>query len=106
MKIDIDNQEPIVRVYGIKSQSIIWLEELSELAQAVSKCCRDADGETVANMTEEIADVLICIEQMRATYGIKAADVQEVIYEKQERQKKRVAEFLRLKEIEKGAAED
>lgn len=88
MKFDIDNQTPILTHYGITEQTIIWAEELSELTKAASKCHRDPSGERVADMAEEIADVLICIRQMMQGYGISQSLVQGIISEKCERQRR------------------
>lgn len=90
MKFDIDNQRPVIDHYGVTEQTIVWMEELDELGQAASKCYRDPSGERVADMAEEIADVLICIRQMMQEYDISQSLVQGIICEKQDRQRRRM----------------
>ena len=78
--------------YGVTEQTIVWMEELDELGQAASKCHRDPSGERVADMAEEIADVLVCIRQMMQEHDISQSLVQGIISEKCERQRKRMEE--------------
>jgi NTP pyrophosphatase (non-canonical NTP hydrolase) len=65
--------------YGYKRQSQQAIEECSELIQAISKYNRLLNGEyagkekkIVANLVEELADVEICIEQLK--YFLKITD--------------------------------
>ena len=58
--------------YGYTRQSQQAIEECSELIQAISKYNRLLNGEyagkekkIVANLVEELADVEICIEQLK-----------------------------------------
>lgn len=71
------------------------MEECSELIQAISKMRRvrnsgKDDGEAYDNLVEEVADVLICIEQLRLMYDIPDHAIQGVIYEKCARQEERI----------------
>ena len=52
--------------WGFKNQSIMLMEECSELIQAVSKLHRYGNPN---KMYEEIADVEIMIEQIKQIYG-------------------------------------
>ena len=90
MQIQIPNQEMILNKYGITSQTIIWQEELAELSKAASKCWRDPSESHKADMSEEIADVLICIEQMRIAYDISQSTVENIVAAKYERQMNRM----------------
>lgn len=80
--------------YGMKEQCFVWCEECSELIKAVTKLIRNPKGSTKplrfdylkSNLTEEIADVIICIEQMKAAYGISNSDIQEWVERKEERE--------------------
>lgn len=64
---------------GYAHQKEKAIEELTELAQALA---RDLQGEgDRANITEEIADVLVTVAQLVLIYGI-AYDVQRVADEK------------------------
>ena len=69
--------------YGRASQSTVCMEECAELIQAISKAKRgklDAD-----NLTEEMADVLICIEMLKQLYDIVDSDINAWIETKQRR---------------------
>lgn len=58
--------------YGQEHQGIVAMEECSELIKEVSKLIRTKADEysNVDNLTEEIADVLIMIEQLKIIYRI------------------------------------
>lgn len=69
--------------YGKELQQVVAMEELAELQQAISKAVRgkvDTD-----NLAEEIADVLIVIEQIKLIYGIDEDLIQANINIKQHR---------------------
>lgn len=60
---------------GIVEQSLIYMEELTELGKRISKAARGKlDKE---NLTEEIADVYNVISQIKMFYGIKDEDIQK-----------------------------
>lgn len=93
------NQETMDR-YGIQNQSLVAMEELSELQKAVSKLVRYPEERTKPfdfkglrnNLIEEMADVLICMDQLIEYYQIERSEIQEFIQAKQERQAKRLEE--------------
>lgn len=100
--VEIDariNNETMNR-YGIKMQSLVAMEELSELQKAVSKLVRYPEERTKPfdfkglrnNLIEEMADVLICMDQLIEYYQIERHEIQELIQAKQERQAKRLEE--------------
>lgn len=100
--VEIDarvNQETMDR-YGIQNQSLVAMEELSELQKAVSKLVRYPEERTKPfdfkglrnNLIEEMADVLICMDQLIEYYQIERPEIQELIQAKQERQAKRLEE--------------
>lgn len=71
--------------FGIGSQTLMLAEECSELVKAASKACRyfsklepgDSTAFTlVQNITEEIADVEIMMEQIKQNYFISNLDVE------------------------------
>ena len=86
--------------YGIERQSLVAMEELSELQKAISKLVRTPEEKTKPlefkglknNLIEEMADVLICMDQLIEFYHIQRHDIQELIQAKQERQTKRLEE--------------
>lgn len=67
-----------VEVYGNK-QILQTIEEMAELTQALSKYVRnkgtDKEIKALDNITEEIADVEIMLEQMKILLDIKAKDI-------------------------------
>lgn len=100
--VEIDarvNDETMDR-YGIKMQSLVAMEELAELQKAISKLVRNSEERTKSlefkglrnNLIEEMADVLICMDQLIEYYSINRAEIQSIIASKQERQAKRLEE--------------
>lgn len=100
--VEIDarvNDETMDR-YGIERQSLVAMEELSELQKAISKLVRNPEEKTKPlefkglrnNLIEEMADVLICMDQLIEYYQIERPEIQELIQAKQERQAKRLVE--------------
>lgn len=100
--VEIDarvNDETMDR-YGIERQSLVAMEELSELQKAISKLVRNPEEKTKSlefkglrdNLIEEMADVIICMDQLKAFYGIDHSDIQSVIDSKQTRQRRRLVE--------------
>ena len=93
------NNETMDR-YGIERQSLVAMEELSELQKAISKLVRNPKEKTKPlefkglknNLIEEMADVLICMDQLIEYYQIERPEIQELIQAKQERQAKRLEE--------------
>lgn len=78
-----------IRKYGKEIQSIVCMEECSELIQAVSKRLRGKPGAT-DNLAEEMADVTICLDLLKEMYGIPDAQLEEWIARKTARQSKRM----------------
>lgn len=93
------NDETMDR-YGIERQSLVAMEELSELQKAISKLVRNPEEKTKPlefkglrnNLIEEMADVIICMDQLKEFYGIDHSDIQSIIDSKQTRQRRRLVE--------------
>lgn len=91
------NQETMDR-YGIEKQSLVAMEELAELQKAISKLVRNPEEKTKPlefkglrnNLIEEMADVLICMDQLIEYYQIQGIEIQDAIQAKQEKQAKRL----------------
>lgn len=63
--------ERAIALYGGESQSMAAMEECAELAQAISKCIREPhDEEARKHLVEEMADVLICLQQLKSIYEV------------------------------------
>lgn len=84
--------------YGIERQSLVAMEELSEMQKAISKLVRNPEESTKPlefkglrhNLIEEMADVLICMDQLIEFYRIDRSEIQDIIQAKQKRQAKRL----------------
>ena len=79
--------------YGVDAQSTVCMEECAELIQAISKEKRGKHD--YINLSEEIADVLICISMLQAMYHVNDWDIQRWIEYKQER----IVERMRKDEL-------
>lgn len=77
-----------------ESCTLIAMEECAELIQAISKAKREKLNKD--NLTEEMADVLICIHWLQKIYDIQIKDVCEWIDKKENRIVKRLnkGEFI------------
>lgn len=88
--------------YGIEMQSLVAVEELSELQKAITKLIRYPEKSTKSleykglrsNLVEEMADVLIVMDQMKYYYGISDDEINDIIQAKQERMMKNYREGL------------
>lgn len=96
----IEIYKMILNLYGEDLQQIVAMEECSELIRAISKMIRtnsstsfNAQADCLKNLVDEIADVLIMIDQLMLIYNIDGA-VNYRIEEKLERQLKRMKEAV------------
>lgn len=94
MRFDKELYHNATVMFGSERQSLIAMEECSELCQAISKCIRYYNGsgykkmknnKYISNLAEEMADVLIMIEQLKDIYGVNEQDIQEWIEKKEGR---------------------
>lgn len=77
--------------YGKQLQSIVCMEECGELIQAISKKLRkDTSSNDV--LAEEMADVIICLHQLKMMYGITDKEIHNRVVAKTLRQAKRMEE--------------
>jgi NTP pyrophosphatase (non-canonical NTP hydrolase) len=74
--------------YGVDAQDDIAIEEMSELTKAIIKNRRYRNFETYENLCEELADVLIMMEQL--LMSLDGDKVQGYINSKIERLEKRI----------------
>lgn len=88
--IHVPNQKEEIDFYGIEAQARQAMEESAELIQAINKVLRKKDN-AKNHLTEEIADVFICLETLQCAFDISDEEVQKWIDYKWERQKKRIA---------------
>ena len=71
-----------IEKYGEDMQLIVALEEMAELAKEI--CKRQRGDGVLAHLSEEMADVMICLEQMEMILD-NHLQVQKIIQEKTER---------------------
>jgi len=95
MTVEIPGQSGVIGRYGSDAQAMVHMEECAELIQAISKMRRVRnkgadDSEAYYNLVEEMADVLICIEQMKVIYEIPNHEIQSKVFEKCARQEARL----------------
>lgn len=84
--------EKIIDKYGIQAQSNIAMEECAELIQAISKCLRSKDIVPILvreYLIEEMADVSICLEQLKVMYSIDDYEIESWKMMKEDRLMKR-----------------
>ena len=76
--------------YGQQKQAVVCMEECSELIQAISKELRGKSD--LDHLTEEMADVAICLEMMKLLFNIKQEDIDIWVKLKQKRMQERMKE--------------
>jgi len=82
--------------YGKEHQMVKGAEECNELGQQYCKAA--LNQATRPNLVEEMADVLLMIEQAKYAYSITDTEINQVVRAKIERQLERIeAEKARLK---------
>ena len=99
-EIDTRINNETMDLYGIERQSLVAMEELAELQKAISKLVRNPKEKTEPlefkglrdNLIEEMADALICMDQLIDFYKVKHYEIQDIIQAKQKRQAKRLEE--------------
>lgn len=99
------NNEAIKKIsqhYGYDTQSRQLIEEMAELTQAINKYWRkqlslgafpyplEENSKEEKAIIEEIADVEICISQLKYLLCIKDADINDIIEQKLNRQLERI----------------
>lgn len=80
--------EQSIDFYGKDIQSITCMEECTELIQCISKELRGKSD--ISHLTEEMADVLICIKLLQSIYDISDENIADWVISKQARMLKRI----------------
>lgn len=86
-------EKTAIKTYGKTIQTVVAIEEMSELIKELSKCLRGYESKGA--ITEEIADVYIMIDQVMMMYGIDLNEVVTVMSRKLERLKERMEIYER-----------
>lgn len=84
-----------IKHYGAELQVNVAIEEMSELTKELCKSLRYKANRN--NITEEIADVLIMIEQLKIIFQLSPAAIENVKEYKLLRLEKRIFKETRLK---------
>ena len=89
----------IINTYGVLPQLKYFQSEVFELNEAIIKerytnYFGDGGGyiEDIDHIAEEIADVMVMLEQFKLYYGISSEDITKIFWEKVDRQIKRIEE--------------
>lgn len=98
-----DKIQKIADTYGYDAQSRQCIEEMAELTQAINKYWRKdlkcgqltqlqvpIGSPQELSIIEEIADVEICLAQMKYLLAIREEDVNKIIEQKLDRQLERI----------------
>ena len=84
----IDTYKQAISAYGEKAQKLMAIEEMSELTKEI---CKDFRGKlNREHLIEEMADVLIMLDQMLLLYKISGEEVGLMRIQKVERLKERL----------------
>ena len=88
MKINIDLEviEQTNKVWGFEYMTALCMEEFAEVVQAINKVRRKRNDDNLDHLNEEIADCLICIEQLKDMGLVDDINIQKWINYKQNRQ--------------------
>ena len=90
-----DLYERNIRYHGTQQETTIAMEECSELIQAISKCKRYGFVDNHRdNLIEEIADVLIVINELQLIYDISDNDIENIKNTKMDRMDYRIKNNL------------
>ena len=87
-KAIIDTYKQAIDLYGEKAQKLMAIEEMSELTKEICKDFREKPNRE--NLIEEMADVLIMLDQMLLMYKISGDEIQQMRERKIERLKGRM----------------
>jgi len=95
MNVEIPGQGKVIGFYGKEAQMLVHCGELAEMIQAITKihrigCGPDVPPDAYENLVEEVADCLICFQQLIEIYGIPDHELQRMIDYKCVRQEARM----------------
>lgn len=83
-----DTYKQAIETYGVRTQKLMAIEEMSELTKEI---CKDFRGQlNREHLIEEMADVTITIDQLMIMYKISGDEIQQMRERKMERLKERL----------------
>lgn len=90
------NYKDVIEFYGKEAQARLAMEECAELIQAINKRLRYPDNDlSLDGVYEEMADVMIMMEQLRIMFDLDDKKQNEWVKKKTERVFKRLEEDKR-----------
>lgn len=81
-------EQRIVEKFGKEKQTVIAMEEMAELTKELSKSLRGADNRQ--QILEEVADVEICLSEIRLMHNIQLNELAAMMDEKLKRTEERL----------------
>ena len=88
MSEEIEIMRSAIRKNGKAMQTVVAIEEMSELQKELSKFIRGKGNRD--NLIEEVADVLVMITQIQLMYHIPDDEVERIMHLKLNRLKERM----------------
>ena len=88
MSEEIEIMRAAIRKNGKAMQTVVAIEEMSELQKELSKFIRGKGNRD--NLIEEVADVLVMITQIQLMYHIPDDEVERIMHLKLNRLKERM----------------
>lgn len=85
MNVPYDKVCAIIDKYGVNNQRCKAAEELAELQVLILQDANKTDKNSIAHITEEVADCYVMLKQIEAIYMIDDRDIQPIIDWKIER---------------------
>ena len=76
-----------LKKWGLGSQVLMAIEELSELIQVLAKADRKVNGSTREEIASEIADVSLMLKQMQVAFDVGPITIASIEEEKLDRLK-------------------
>ena len=86
VNMDLEVIEQTNKVWGFEYMTALCMEEFAEVVQAINKVRRKRNDDNLDHLNEEIADCLICIEQLKDMGLVDDINIQKWINYKQNRQ--------------------
>lgn len=87
-----DPQKMAIEMYGKEHQTMIAIEEMSELIKELSKDYRGNQNHD--QIVEEMADVHICLEQLQMMFNISDKELDDMVEKKMQRNHERLVKEL------------
>ena len=81
-------EQRVIEKFGKEKQTIIAMEEMAELTKELSKSLRGADNRQ--QILEEVADVEICLSEIRLMHNIQLNELAAMMDKKLKRTEERL----------------